>query len=99
MSLFYRQPKRTKCREGLIVCKRCEGYGAIDVGAGLPLSCHRCWDGLTTKTFQAVAAAWEMNCYAKISTEFREQLLRTLNKERVARELLLMPRWYEKLQA
>ena len=99
MSWFIKRPAMTKCREGLIVCDRCEGYGAIDVGAGLPLGCHRCVDGLTTKSFRKAAREWEMNCYSKISSEYRDQLLETLSEARVSRDLLLMPRWYEKVQA
>lgn len=95
-SLFW-QPRITKYRDGLIVCDRCEGYGAIDIGLSLPLGCHRCYNGLTTKSFQKAARDWEQNCYDKLTTSRRAQLSEAYTDARLGRDLLLHPRWYEKL--
>lgn len=82
-------------REGMVKCWHCEGCGAINVGARLPLSCHRCVDGYTTRTFTKAAQEWEYYCMSHKGD--KDILLAAWVDNRYGMQILAKPRWYEKL--
>lgn len=82
--------------EGLVVCAYCNGHGAFNIGCVLPLGCHRCVDGLTTASFQRAAQNWEAVCGGS-DVKSRDAAFLAYVEAKAGRDLLLAPRWYEKL--